>query len=80
MGSADIAPCTLDLGTARWRKVVSFTPDSVTTGERPPAPTHFIGDWVSSRTTLEAVVQSVVFRFVFGIHTFYISDDAGNLL
>jgi hypothetical protein len=44
LGSGDIAPCTLDLGT-RWRWVVNFTPRPLYPREKAPC-THWIGSFV----------------------------------
>jgi hypothetical protein len=53
--SGGIVPRILDLCT-RWRWVVSFTPGCFTPSKRTPG-THWIGGWVGSRASLDAVVK-----------------------
>jgi hypothetical protein len=55
LGSGDIAPHILDLGT-KWRWVVSFTPPPLYPQGKGPG-THWIGGWVGSRAVLNAVVK-----------------------
>jgi len=58
MGSGDIAPRILNLG-ARWRWLVSFTPQPLYPREK-NAGTYWIEDWVGSGAGLDAVAKGKI--------------------